>query len=190
MEFIDNKSQDWQGWNDFLGISKGDAHNYIINLIGDIIDGFLTEKKEEELGEILTSVESDSYLFFSEYVYKYAMRESDAWMQLLIYKVEQYFVIVEFSSEGVILCSYAGDDLRFAFDLFRQIFETTQSRFKETLDRTILSVYDSKDNQLFNDDLRDYYLLTGYILPEITEDYFEYLKMSLSKYQESQQFMN
>lgn len=185
MELIDNKSQNWQGWNDFLGISKDDTHNYITNLIGDIIDGFNTEAREEELGEVLISDEAKSYLFFSEFVFKYAIRKSDAWMQVLIYKVEKYFIIVKYNFDGVWFCRYVGEDLRLAFDIFQREIESSQSDFKKILDDYIQSEYDLSEKVNLKVEYKDYYLLTGYIIPVVTESYFEYLEGSLTRMQES-----
>jgi hypothetical protein len=187
MELIDNKSQYWQGWNDFLGIKNDDTHNYIVNIIGDITDDFNIEAREKELGTILTSGNADSYLFFSEYVFKYTVRESKSWMQVHIYKIEEYFIIVKFNSEGVLMCRYVGKDFRVAFDFFRQEIKSSQSNFKTILDDYIQSEHGVSGNTKSKIDFKDYYLLTGYILPEITESYFEYLKVSLSSWQASKQ---
>lgn len=181
MVINNKKSQYWQGWNDFLGISKDDTHNYIINLIGDIFDGFNTKAREEELGEILTSGIGDSYLFFSEYVWKNIIREGEAWMQVLIYNIDEYFIIVKYNYDGVWFCRYVGENFRVAFDIFQREFKSSQSKFKTILDDFIQSEYDLSENTKSKVDSKDYYLLTGYLLPEITDSYFEYAKGSLFK---------
>lgn len=177
----------WKGWNDFHGINNDDTHNYIVNIIGDIIDDFNIEAGEAELGEILTSDIADSYLFFSEYVFKYTLRESESWMQVLIYNVDEYFIIVKFNCEGVLMCRYVGEDFKVAFDFFRHEIESSQTNFKTILNEFIQSEYGVSEITKSKIDFKDYYLLTGYILPAITDSYFEYLKFSHSSWQVSKQ---
>lgn len=185
MELINNKGQNWQGWNDFLGTKSDDAHNYILNIIGDIKDGFRVTENLKELGERLISDKSDSYLFHSQYSYNNTKQQSNRWLQVRIYKVDEHFIIIMYGHNAIIWCEYVGTDLMFAIEMF----------FKYYSDGFLMMLIVNKDNPklIKKSTAREYYPdcyeVGEYQFHLYHDEFLDTLKVSLSKMQETNQII-
>lgn len=176
MELVDNKSQYWQGWNDFLGTENDDTHNYIINLIGDIIDGFKVAEKVKELGERLLSDKSNSYLFHTEYVYKSINSKGRNWLQVLLYKVDEHFIFIMYCPKAIIWCEYLGTDLAFAIEKFKKYHNDGHLFLLLTNKSDLVLIKKS----LSRNDYPDLYILGDYQVYIYDDEYFDCLRNYLS----------
>lgn len=176
MELVDNKSQFWQGWNDFLGIKPSDSHNYIVNIIGDIIDSFKVKDRMKELGERLISDNSKSYLFHSEYVYRTYKSNDKDWLQVRLYKVDEHFIFIMYGHNAIIWCEYVGTELPLAMEKFKKYHNDGHlfllMRMKSELELI--------KKTSFNKKYPDQYKLGKYRVYIFHDEYFDNLKFTLS----------
>jgi hypothetical protein len=180
IELIDNKSHFWQGWNDFLGTKNEDTHNYIINLIGDIIDGYKVAGKVKELGERLLSDKSDSYLFHSEYVYKCINSNGGQWLQVLLYKVDEHFIFIMYCHKAIIWCEYVGTDLAFAIEKFKKYHNDGHLLLLMTNKSDLILIKKSISRKVYP----DLYILGDYQVYIYDDEYFDSLRDFLSSSEE------
>jgi hypothetical protein len=186
MELVNNKGQFWQGWNDFLGTNSDDTHNYILNIIIDIKDGFRVTENLKKLGERLISDKSDSYLFHSQYSYKNNKPNSTRWLQVRIYKVDEHFIILMYGHNAIIWCEYAGTDLMVAIEKF---FEYYSDGFLMMLLKYEVSsrlVKKSTAKELYPDN----YVAGEFRFNLYHEEYIETLKVTLSKRLENKKLLH
>jgi hypothetical protein len=182
MKTINKLKGYWQGWNDFRGTKTDDTHNYILNIICDIRDGFRVEENLKELGDRLISDKSDSYLFHSEYSYTNIKPHSTHWLRVMIYKVDEHFIFIMNGHDAMIWCEYVGTDLMFAIERF----------FKYYTDGFLmmLIVNKGKPKLIKKSTAKEYYPdcyeVGEYQFRLYHEEYLETLKVSISKKQESE----
>ena len=183
MELIDNKSQYWQGWNDFLGITKKDIENYLTNLIGDIIDNFKFNERKVELVNLLVSDTTNSHLVYSVESYRSLSPIDPVWMHIRIYYVDEYFITSTVSWDNVITSHYIGKDINFTVDSFYHAVEATQGLIKSVIYFDTLSQIDLTEDSESSFNLHDFYEFVGYRVPEFTEGDCNKLSITLSSIQ-------
>lgn len=177
IEFVDNKSQDWQGWNDFLGTNENDIHEYIINIIADIIDGFRAKGHDKELGEKLLSDTTDSYLFYSDYSYKNIKSNSSRWLQVRIYRIDEHYILMMYGHNSIIWCEYVGTDLICAIEKFYKYYSDGFLMMLMKYEVSSKLVKKTTAKELYPDS----YEAGEFQFNLYHEEYIETLKVTLSK---------
>ena len=177
MEFIDNKSQDWQGWNDFLGTNENDIHEYILNIIADIRDGFRAIGNDKELGEKLISDTTDSYLFYSDYSYKSIKSNSSRSLQVRLFKVDEHYILMMHGYNSVIWCEYVGTDLEYATEKFYKYYTDGYLMMLMKFEERSKLIKKSTARELYP----DCYETAEFRYNLYHEEYLDTLKVTLSK---------
>jgi hypothetical protein len=180
MEFINNKCEFWQGWNEFLGIDRDDSHNYTLNLIGDILDGYKVRKRKKELLAILICDEGNSYHIKTVNAYNSINEHNESWMQVRLYKVDMYFLVMNLTQDGVSMLHYGGDNLNLAFDSFQMTIENSQAFIKNMLEVTNQSDLVMAVKKKVKIGSSDYYRSAGFEIPEYSDRYYRTLMIFLS----------
>jgi len=179
-----NKSNGyWQGWNDFLGIDKKvDIKNYLINLIGDILDGFKFNERKKELAEILVSDTSNSFLVHSTDAYRSIKLDNNSWMQVRIYLVDIYFIVVSLNWDGAFQCHYVGTNTDIAISYFNKTVTTSQGLIQMFICFNPPPELDLSQESVSDFNLSDYYKLAGYDVPEFNQNDRKKLRQTISEF--------
>ena len=177
MEFVNNKSPFWQGWNDFLGTNENDIHEYIVNIIADIKEGYRALGHDKELGEKLISDATDYYLFYSDYSYKNINSNSSRWLQVRIYKVDEHYIIMMYGHDEIIWCEYVGTDLEYAIEKFYKYYTDGLLMMLMKFEASSKLIKKSTQRELYP----DYYETPEFRYNLYHEEYLETLKVTLSK---------
>jgi hypothetical protein len=183
MKTVEKQNGYWQGWNEFLGITKEvDIKNYIVNLIGDMKDGFMYNERKEELAKILVSDTTNSYLIHSVDAYRSFNPEKISWMQIRIYYVDKYFIVVSANWDSSSQCHYVGNNINYAVDSVYHSVQVSQELLSAMLSFHPLPQLDLdvEDASVLNSS--DYYELFGYHMAEFTQNDCENLMHTLSEF--------
>lgn len=186
MKSINSTNGYWQGWDEFLGIRKEvDFKNYLINLIGDIMDNFMYNERKEELAKILVSDNSNSYLIHSTDAYRSFNPDNISWMQIRIYYVDIYFIVLSLNWDNASQCHYIGKNINYAADSFYQSIQVSQELLIAMLSFHPLPLLDLdiEDASVLNSS--NFYELYGYHVAEFTLSDHESLKRSLDEIRKS-----
>lgn len=174
----------WQGWNDFLGINKEDnIESYLVNLIGDIEDGFMYNERRDELANLLVHDAKNSFLIHSVDAYKSVKPDNPTWHQVRIYQVDEYFALISANWNDTYQCHYVGSDVNITVNDFFRNVELLQDILANMLAFQIIPMLDMNDEKVRNAPLSDYFELAGFSVPKFTGKDSDNLKHVLLKLQ-------
>jgi hypothetical protein len=186
MRTFEKQNGYWQGWNDFLGITKEvDVKNYLINLIGDIMDDFMYNERIEELANILVSDKTDSYLIHSTDAYRSFNPENISWMQIRIYYVDKYFIVISLNWDNASQCHYVGKNINYAADSVYHSVQVSQELLSAMLSFQPLPQLDLEVEDASVVNSSNYYELFGYNVAEFTLSDRENLRRILAEFRKS-----
>jgi hypothetical protein len=173
----------WQGWNEFLGIEKEiDIKNYLINLIGDIMDDFMFNDRKEELAKILVFDNTNSFLIHSVDAYRSINPDKISWMQVRIYFVDKYFIILSLNWDGASQCHYVGTNTNIAIRSFYDTVTTSQSLIHMFICFNPPPELDLSEENVSDFDLSGYYKLAGFNVSKFDQKDCKNLRHTISEF--------
>lgn len=179
-DFIQQGS--WQGWNDFLGVTKEDnIENYLVNLIGDIEDGFMFDERRDELASLLVHDTKNSFLIHSVYAYKSIKPDNTSWHQVRIYNVDEYFLVISVNWDNTYQHHYIGRDVNITVNDFFRNVEILQELFANMLAFQLMATLDMNNEEVRKSYISDYFASAGYEVPKFTKKDIHNLKHVLQK---------